>query len=76
MIPAKGQRWTGEAREKLRTAIRDAGFDEVRFAQVEAEPEASLRHWLEAGFHADMAWMARTADKRSQVGSVLAGERL
>jgi epoxyqueuosine reductase len=75
MIPAKGQRWTGAARERLRTAIRDVGFDEVRFAQVSGEPEASLRHWLEAGFHADMAWMARTADKRAQVGSVLAGAR-
>jgi epoxyqueuosine reductase len=64
-----------EARERLRTALRDVGFDAVRFARVTGAGGSALHDWLEAGHQADMAWMARTAAKRMDASSVLSGAR-
>jgi epoxyqueuosine reductase len=68
-------RWRveGAAREVLRARLRAIGFDEVRFAAVAGGTGDGLRDWLAAGHHADMAWMERTADKRSDAGLVLPG---
>ncbi len=74
MTAPAGATLAGAAREALREKLRALGFDEVRFATV-GEPEASLRDWLDAGHHADMAWMERTADKRMNPDLVLAGAR-
>ena len=65
MTLVQGPRRTGAAREKLRAALRGIGFDEVRFAQAGEEQDESLREWLESGHHADMAWMERTVEKRT-----------
>ncbi|MEO6992771.1 MAG: tRNA epoxyqueuosine(34) reductase QueG [Lacunisphaera sp.] len=65
----------GERREVLRQRLRELGFDEVRFATVENENARGLKDWLGAGMHADMAWMERTADKRTQADLVLPGVR-
>jgi epoxyqueuosine reductase len=61
--------------EELRQELHALGFDEVRFARVAgAAPGAeALRAWLDAGLHADMAWMERTAEKRTQPELVLPG---
>jgi len=61
--------------EKLRQRLHALGFDEVRFARVAgaAPGAAALRPWLDAGLHADMAWMERTAEKRGQPELVLPG---
>jgi epoxyqueuosine reductase len=61
--------------EELRQKLHALGFDEVRFARVAgAAPGAeALRAWLDAGLHADMAWMERTAEKRAQPELVLPG---
>jgi len=61
--------------EELRQELRALGFDEVRFARVAgAAPGAeALRAWLDAGLHADMAWMERTAEKRGQPDLALPG---
>ena len=64
-----------EQREKLRERLRALGFDEVRFARVENEAGGGLRDWLAEGMHADMAWMERTAEKRSRAELVLPGVR-
>ncbi|MFA5058205.1 MAG: tRNA epoxyqueuosine(34) reductase QueG [Opitutaceae bacterium] len=61
--------------EELRRRLIALGFDEVRFARVEAVPAEDLRHWLAWGFNADMAWMERTAAKRLDPGLVLPGVR-
>jgi epoxyqueuosine reductase len=62
---------------ELRRRLRALGFDEVRFARVEgtAPSAEALRAWLEAGGHADMAWMKRTAEKRARPELVLPGAR-
>jgi len=61
--------------EELRRELQALGFDEVRFARaVGTAPGAeALRAWLDAGLHADMAWMERTAEKRAHPGLVLPG---
>lgn len=70
-----GLRLEGERREQVRQRLHALGFDEVRFALVAAEAGGGLRDWLAAGMHADMAWMERTVDKRSQAELVLPGVR-
>ncbi|HWA28718.1 MAG TPA: tRNA epoxyqueuosine(34) reductase QueG [Lacunisphaera sp.] len=65
---------TGVSREELRERLRALGFDEVRFAAVSGR-EDSLRAWLAAGYHADMAWMERTAGKRIDPDLVLPGAK-
>ncbi len=54
-----------------RTAIRDKalglGFDAVGFAPAALGPEAreGLGHYLAAGHHGDMGWLAERADQRA-----------
>lgn len=62
--------------EALRGRLRSLGFDVVRFAKIAPEGapgSAALDRWLLSGFHADMAWMERTADKRRDPALVLPG---
>ncbi len=65
----------GMRREQLREKLRALGFDEVRFAAAARPGGAALHEWLDAGRHADMAWMERTADKRLNPDLVLAGAK-
>lgn len=52
--------------QTIRTLALSLGFDAVGFARAERlDGEAErLRSWLDAGFHADMAWMEGYFDKR------------
>lgn len=62
--------------EQVRAGLRGLGFDEVRFAALpDADVGAGLGAWLDAGHHADMAWMERTREKRADPTQVLAGAR-
>jgi len=66
----------GDRQEDLRRRLHELGFDEVRFAALSPGPEGDgLRRWLGAGYHADMDWMERTAEKRIDPGRVLPGAR-
>jgi epoxyqueuosine reductase len=62
-------------REEVRARLRALGFDEVKFARVEAGFGPRLSEWIEAGYHADMHWMERTVPKRSDPTLVLPGAR-
>lgn len=76
MSPPTGQRIGGARREDLRARLAALGFDEVRFAATAAgRGGAALHDWLAAGYHADMAWMERTAAKRADPQLVLPGAR-
>ncbi len=75
MMAANESAVAGEARERLRGKLHALGFDEVRFAAAAPSAGASIRDWLGAGHHADMAWMERTADKRADPGLVVAGAK-
>ena len=61
----------GTEREKLRGDLLELGFDEVRFAGAGPATESRFAEWLKQGWHADMLWMERTADKRLDPGRVL-----
>ena len=63
-------------REELRRRLGGLGFDEARFIRLSPGPGGGgLRSWIENGYHADMDWMKRTADKRLDPGLVLEGAR-
>jgi epoxyqueuosine reductase len=64
-----------ERREEFRRRLGELGFDEVRFAATNGRQNSSLRGWVDAGHHADMAWMDRTAGKRMNPDLVLPGTR-
>ncbi|MBA3831577.1 MAG: tRNA epoxyqueuosine(34) reductase QueG [Chthoniobacterales bacterium] len=54
----------------------EIGFDNCRVARAEAPPHArEFREWIDAGAAAEMDWMARGAEKRSDPQRVLAGAR-
>ncbi|MBE2214021.1 MAG: tRNA epoxyqueuosine(34) reductase QueG [Opitutaceae bacterium] len=61
--------------EGLRAALRALGFDTVRFAAAASVVAGDFAAWLEAGNHADMAWLERGRDKRLDPQRVLAGAR-
>lgn len=64
-----------EKQSELRQRLHALGFDEVRFASLDAPVAPPLREWLDAGMHADMHWMERSADKRLDPQLVLPGAR-
>lgn len=68
-------RWAGERREQVRQRLRALGFDEVRFAAIEAVDGRELREWLATGMNAEMAWMNRTVEKRIDPELVQTGAR-
>ncbi len=59
----------------LRERLESLGFDDVRFAAINGSVADPLRAWLDAGMHADMQWMERSADKRLNPEQVLPGAR-
>lgn len=61
-------------KERLRQRAAELGFDACRF--TDAAPPTSAPQftaWLAAGQHAEMAWLARNADKRTEPQRVLPG---
>ena len=61
--------------EELRGRLAALGFDEVRFATLAELRGDKLREWLDAGYHGEMQWMERTAEKRLRPELVLPGAR-
>jgi epoxyqueuosine reductase len=59
---------------ELLELTREAGFDACGFASAQVAPhrEPFLR-WLEEGSHADMDWLARTPERRTDPRNVLPG---
>lgn len=54
----------------------ELGFDALAFAEAGAcDPEDRLGRWLDAGYHADMDWMARTKEIRQDATKKLPGAR-
>jgi epoxyqueuosine reductase len=62
-----------EQAELLRSRLKEIGFDEVRFAQLEELEPRTLKSWLSQGYHADMHWMENSVDKRLNPALVLPG---
>lgn len=61
----------------VRRCAQALGFDAVGFAraqQLDSEAQG-LRRWLDAGYHADMAWMEGHFDKRTDPARLLEGTK-
>ncbi len=57
-----------ELKQTIRDEATAAGFDAVGFTHPHAIPDAAerLRHYLDAGHHGSMTWMADTAARRGK----------
>lgn len=63
-------------KERLRQRARELGFDDCRFTRADPPTSAPrFAEWLAAGRHADMAWLARTAERRADPQRVLPGAK-
>ena len=61
----------------IKSEARALGFTHVGFCSAAPDALASerLRSWLDRGYHASMAWMAKRADDRGDPSRVLPGAR-
>ena len=60
----------------IKEKAASVGFDLCGIARAEGYSElAFLQEWLATGYAGDMAWMARTAEKRADVRNVVPGAR-
>lgn len=62
-------------RDELRARLLALGFDDVRFARLDAVEGRFLRDWLGQGMHGEMQWMERSVEKRLDPQQVLPGAR-
>jgi epoxyqueuosine reductase len=64
------------SREDVKRLAAAAGFDISGIAPVEEFAELGfLKEWLERGYHADMQYLARNADRRADVRAVVPSAR-
>ena len=62
--------------ETIKQRAREIGFELCGIAPAEAFPElAFLRHWINRGYAGTMAYLPRTADRRSDVRRVVPSAR-
>jgi len=60
----------------IKAKARELGFDLCGIAAAEPYAELSfLQEWLDRGYAGEMAWMARTRDRRADVRNVVPGAR-
>ena len=66
----------GVSADEVKTWAAACGFDLCGIAAAVNFPELEyLREWLARGFHGDMQYMARTADRRTDIRAVLPSAR-
>lgn len=61
--------------ERVAALARGAGFDLVGFARAEPIPARVLGDWLEAGYHADLDWLAEQRELRLDVERLFPGAK-
>jgi len=63
--------------ERIKARAREIGFHKVGISSAEPlkEEGGRLFEWLEAGYHGEMAWMERWADKRTDPRLLLENAR-
>jgi len=63
-----------ELREAIAEKAKAVGFDKVGFAPARLpESDGPLKEWLERGYHGEMAWMGRAAERRTDASRSLDG---
>ena len=64
------------ATQELKERAVSLGFDLCGVASAEPYPELDfLREWLARGYAGEMAWLARSADRRTDIQAVVPGAR-
>lgn len=67
---------TGAMNQRVKLAAQDLGFDACRITSAAPPTSAArLQAWLAAGWHGEMAYLARNANKRCDPDLVLPGAR-
>jgi epoxyqueuosine reductase len=63
--------------EKIKRFALESGFAAAGVARVSLAPREteSFRKWIDKGFHGEMAWLARSPEKRLDPGSMPGGAR-
>ena len=63
-------------KEKIRQRALESGFDDCRFTTAAAPASAvQFQNWLAGKHHGEMAWLERTAAKRSDLQQILPGAK-
>jgi epoxyqueuosine reductase len=63
-----------ELREAIAGKAMAVGFDKIGFARARLpESDDPFREWLARGYHGEMAWMARAAERRTDASRSLEG---
>jgi epoxyqueuosine reductase len=61
-------------REAIAEKAKAVGFDKIGFAPAQVpESDEGLKEWLARGYHGEMAWMARSAERRTDASRSLEG---
>lgn len=70
--PLRASNWPVDPRSQIRDKALRAGFDAIGFCQASLGPEARerLTHFIQAGYHGDMGWLATRSDQRSHPRSL------
>jgi epoxyqueuosine reductase len=65
----------GDLREAIASRARAVGFDKVGFApaRLPLSDGDALKTWLERGYHGEMEWMERAAERRTDASRSLEG---
>src|SRR5687768_2040609 len=62
--------------QQIKEKAFELGFDLCGIAPAERFPELEfLQEWIAKGYDGDMAWIARSADRRADVRAVVPGAR-
>ena len=62
--------------DSIRSRARELGFEKVGIARVGAAPHGEfLGEWLGREYHGEMAYMARSPERRTDPAKVLPGAR-
>ncbi len=64
--------------EEIKEKARDIGFDKIGITDASPLPESTghhLRRWLKKGYHGDLEYLERSADKRLSPAKVVEGAR-
>jgi epoxyqueuosine reductase len=63
-----------QLKEQILTRGRDLGFQQLGVTDTQLqEHEEHLKHWLQRGFHGDMAYMERHGSRRSRPAELIPG---
>lgn len=62
--------------ERIKSRALETGFDSIGIAPARSAPHAAAyREWLEKEYHADMRWMAKNTDRRTDPREIVEGAR-